>query len=69
MVVLAGLTVMLFVVCPPGFQVYVPPVVLGLAVKVTAAPGQKVTGAMLTVGLGETVTVLEVLKDAQPLSV
>jgi hypothetical protein len=60
---------MLFAVCPPGAQSKVPPVGFAVAVKVTAAPGQKVTGAILTVGLGATVTVPAVLKDAQPLSV
>ena len=59
----------LLVFCPPGDQLNVPPVGLAVAFSVTVVPGQKVTGATLTVGLGATVTVPEELADEQPLSV
>jgi hypothetical protein len=68
-VVLEGLTVIEFVVCPPGDQLNEPPLGVAVAVSVTLDPGQNVTGETLTLGLGATVTVPVALADAQPLSV
>jgi hypothetical protein len=56
-VVVAGLTVILAVVCPPGAQLNVPPVGLGVAVNVVLLPAQIVASGTVTVGIGLTVTV------------
>ncbi len=64
-----GETVMLLVVCPPGFQTKDPPLGEAVALSVTVDPGQNVTGGTLTVGLGATVTVPVALGEAQPFKV
>ena len=69
MEVALGVTLILLVVCPPGFQRKVPPLGVAVAVSVALVPGQNVTGATLIDGLGATVTVPEVLAEVQPLSV
>jgi hypothetical protein len=56
-VVEAGDTVILAVVCPPGDQEYVPPPVDGVAVNVADCPEQMVEEFTLTVGAAVTVTV------------
>ena len=68
MVVVAGLTVIEEVVCPPGDHAYVPPGSELDAVTVALLPEQIVVEVALTVGIGFTVT--ELVADAvQPLNV
>ena len=56
-VVDAGLTVMLCVVCPPGDHEYVPPAADGVAVRIALWPAQIVGELTLTVGAVFTFTV------------
>ena len=56
-VVVAGLTVILGVVCPPGNHEYVPPVADGVAVSVVLCPVHIVGELTLTVGAVFTFTV------------
>ena len=67
--VAVGVTVILLVVCPPGFQLNDPPLGEAVAESVTEEPGQKVTAGTLTVGLGATVTVPDALAEEQPFNV
>ena len=52
-----GLTEILCVVCPPGDQIYVPPPVDGVAVKVVDAPAQMDSELTVTVADPEEVIV------------
>ena len=51
---IAGVTVIVCVVCPPGDQEYVPPPTDGVAVSVVLCPAQIV--AELTVRVGNAIT-------------
>ena len=63
--VVAGVTVIPAVVCPPGDHEYVPPAMDGVAVNVAELPAQIVDELIESVGSGLTVT-LFVAVDVQP---
>ena len=65
-VVTAGLTEILFVVCPPGDHEKVPPPIEGEASNVVEEPEQIVALFALTVGCGFTVTTDEVVVEQPP---
>ena len=66
--VVAGFTVIVAVVAPPGDQEYVPPPMDGVAVNVVEEPLQIVAEFTVTVGTGFTVTVPVPVAE-QPVSV
>ena len=57
MLVCVGFTVIVEFVCPPGLHKYVPPVKLGVVLKVTFSPLQIVEFEAVMAGIGLTVTV------------
>jgi hypothetical protein len=64
-VVVAGVTLIEAVVCPPGDHKYVPPPVLGVAVSVAVCPAQMVGELTESVATLFTVTVEVAVEDPQ----
>ena len=61
--VVVGATVIEAVVAPPGVQRYVPPVIEGVAVKVTDVPEQIAAGVFIVIdGFGYTVINLVIVQ-------
>ena len=60
---------MLAVIAPPGDQLYVPPVIEGMAVSVPLLPRQAVSFGTDTVGGGPMITLPEFVAVPQPATV
>ena len=66
---MAGLTVTVPVVAPPGDQEYVPPAGFGVAEICPVSPWHKIVPLAVTVGTGVTFTVAVAVTDPHPLNI